>query len=257
MREEGLVSLDEGGWEVAEGEPDIRGWDVVTSDGRKVGDVDDLLADPGARKVRYLTVDLDPDAPNIAGSERNITGSPQDRTVRIPISRARLNEQERRVVLDMAATNLNTANIASAPSQPWRDDTMRLTRSAEELHVGKRQVTTGEVEVKKRVETERVREPVTVRHEEVEVERRPVTGSAASRDVQISAQEVRVPVTEEEVVVEKRPVVREEVIISKHPVEEQRTVEGEVRNERIEVERHGDVRAHEGEDRNDRDRNKR
>lgn len=34
-KDQGLVSLDEGGWQVAEGEPDVRGWDVVTADQRR------------------------------------------------------------------------------------------------------------------------------------------------------------------------------------------------------------------------------
>jgi uncharacterized protein (TIGR02271 family) len=75
--------------------------------------------------------------------------------------------------------------------------------------------------------------------------RRPVTGTAGNRDVQISAQEFRVPLTEEEAVIEKRPVVKEEVIISKRPVEKRDSVEADVRKERIDVERHEDVRAHE------------
>lgn len=200
-----------------------------------------MLADPVAMKVRYLTIDLDSD----------IAASATEQNVRIPISRARVNEAERKVVLDIAGTELR--NFAAAKAQPWREDHMRLTRSAEELRVGKREVEAGEVAVKKSVETDRVKEHVTLRHEEVDIERRPVTGSTASRDVQITAQEVRIPVTEEEVVVEKRPVVKEEVVISKHAVEEQDTVEADLRKERIDVERRGDVRARE---RGDRDRTK-
>jgi uncharacterized protein (TIGR02271 family) len=240
VEEQGLVSLDDGGWEVAQGESDVRGWDVMTSDQRRVGEVDDLLADPAAMKVRYLTVELDEDVVGAAGTAR---------TIRVPISRARLHEDEHKVVLDVTSANLE--GFATTPAQPWRDDQVKLTRSAEELRIGKRAVQAGEVEVKKRVETEHVREPVTLRHEEVEVERRAVSGSAASRDVQISAQEIRVPITEEEVVVEKRPVVKEEVVIRKRAVEEQETVEADVRSERIDVERHGDVRAHETNERID------
>ncbi len=54
-------------------------------------------------------------------------------------------------MLDVTGANLK--NFATAPSQPWRDDQVKMTRSAEELHIGKRQVKAGEVEVKKRVET--------------------------------------------------------------------------------------------------------
>jgi uncharacterized protein (TIGR02271 family) len=232
-RDSGLVSLDHDEWAVADGEPDVRGWDVVTSDQRKIGEVDDLLADPSAMKVRFLEIELDAEA---------AIGGNRDRTVRVPISRARIHEADRKVVLDLGAVDLQS--IASAPSQPWRDDQIKLTRSAEELRIGKRQAKAGEVEVKKRVETERVRENVTLRSEDVDVQRRSVTGTTP-RDVQITAEEIRVPLYEEEAVVEKRPVVKEEVVISKHPIEKTETVEADVRTERIDVERHDDVRGRE------------
>ncbi|HEX5759384.1 MAG TPA: PRC-barrel domain-containing protein [Thermoanaerobaculia bacterium] len=46
------------GHRVAEGDPDVRGWEVVANDGRAVGRVRDLLVDVGAMKVRYLDVEL-------------------------------------------------------------------------------------------------------------------------------------------------------------------------------------------------------
>ena len=45
-------------FEVASDDPDVRGWDVKTRDGREVGEVEELIVDPSARKVRYLEVDL-------------------------------------------------------------------------------------------------------------------------------------------------------------------------------------------------------
>jgi uncharacterized protein (TIGR02271 family) len=231
MRETGLVSLDHDEWAVADGEPDVRGWDVFTTDQRRIGEVDDLLADPAAMKVRYMTIDLDNDT----------SGNRTDKVVRIPIERTRIDEGEHRVVVDFASGNVH--DLASAPAQPWKEDQVRLTRSAEELRIGKRQVKGGEVEVTKRVETDRVRENVRLRSEEVDVERRPVTGAAATGDVQISAREIRVPIYEEEAVVEKRPVIKEEVVISKRPVEKTETVEADVREEHIDVDRHADVRG--------------
>jgi hypothetical protein len=47
------------GFEVVEGDPDIRGWDVVGRDGRRIGEVRDLLADAEDPAVRYLDVRLD------------------------------------------------------------------------------------------------------------------------------------------------------------------------------------------------------
>jgi uncharacterized protein YrrD len=61
------------GYKVADGEPDIRGWDVMASDGRRLGRVDDLLVDTQANKVRYVDVE----------------GGPQGH-VTIPIGYARL-----------------------------------------------------------------------------------------------------------------------------------------------------------------------
>lgn len=43
---------------VSSEDPDPRGWDVVGSDGRTIGQVRDLLVDRDAMRVRYLEVEL-------------------------------------------------------------------------------------------------------------------------------------------------------------------------------------------------------
>jgi hypothetical protein len=48
-------------YRVAGGDPDVRGWLVLGADGRKIGEVDDLLVDTESLRVRYLDVTLDPD----------------------------------------------------------------------------------------------------------------------------------------------------------------------------------------------------
>jgi len=48
-------------YRIAEGYPDVRGWEVLGADGRKIGEVDDLLVDTKALKARYLEVTLDPE----------------------------------------------------------------------------------------------------------------------------------------------------------------------------------------------------
>ena len=56
---ERLVRLsDLGKWDVAEGEPDIRGWEVRTVGGRELGKIQELLVDPDAGEVVMLDVDL-------------------------------------------------------------------------------------------------------------------------------------------------------------------------------------------------------
>jgi uncharacterized protein (TIGR02271 family) len=234
-----LRRLSDADYEVASDEHDVRNWDVVLADDQTIGKVDDLIIDPAAGKVRYLDVDLD----------RKAVGLDRDRHVLVPIASAQLDADEEEVVL----SGMSRAALLKLPEHDGRtfaagyDDTFRshlssdrdvaskrLTRSAEELRIGKRTAQTGEVRVSKRIETDHVRQDVPLRREEVRVERRPVeraVGSAA----EMREDEIVVPVTEEEAIVEKRPVVKEEVVISKVPVTEQRTVEADVRREEFDV----------------------
>lgn len=94
-----LDQLDD--FEVAEGDPDIRGWDVHTADGRRIGEVDDLLVDRLAMKVRYLDVDLDDE----------VDRSAEDRHILVPIGYARLDEADDRVVVD----SLTRADLEAMP----------------------------------------------------------------------------------------------------------------------------------------------
>lgn len=112
-------------------------------------------------------------------------------------------------------------------------DEQRIDVTEEELAVGKRQVSAGEVEVRKSVETEHVREQVPVMREEVTVERRPVNEARPGTD--IGEQSVRIPLSQEEVVVDKRPVVKEQVIVRKQAITENRTVDADLRREHVDV----------------------
>ena len=54
-----LVPLNDlDGYDFADGEPDIRGWDVITLNGRELGHVDEVLIDPDRREVVMLEVEL-------------------------------------------------------------------------------------------------------------------------------------------------------------------------------------------------------
>jgi uncharacterized protein (TIGR02271 family) len=270
-----LGSLDD--FEVADDFPDPRGWDVVLADGKRIGEVDELIVDTQALRTRYLDVDLDSDA----------VGLTENKHVLIPVGAARLNDDSDDVILD----SMDLSQIAAMPAYDqsaitrdyensivsgigrdsgltgqradernfysqqsfddnrfygnrWRRDRetreagrdeARITRSEEELAIGKRRVQAGEVSVEKQVETEHVSEPVSVRREEVTVERRPVEEGKVARDATIGEDEIRVPVTEEELIVEKRPVVKEEIVIRKQAVEDTKEVEADVRKERVEI----------------------
>ena len=267
-------------FKVADGAPDVRGWDVKSDDGRKIGEVKELLVSPSERRVRYLCVRLDRD---VAGGG--------NREVLVPVGVARLDDRNDDVLIPASSVGAFQGidnYTGGAPTRDYEsslrnrfgatggagakgrgtdfyahdhydenrffgdrhalsnDTERRLVRTEEELAVGKRQVQAGEVAVHKHVETEHVRQSVPVTHEEVTVERRPITDADAIRagaGATITDDEIRVPVTEEEVVVEKRTVPKEEVVIRKHAVTENRTVEEDVRREEIDVD---DTTRHRG-----------
>jgi photosynthetic reaction center H subunit len=274
-----LSELDD--FDVADEDPDPRNWEVIASDRRAIGEVKDLVVDTSAMKVRYLDVDVNEEA--LGAAEL------RDRHILIPIGYARLDEDSDQVVVDAISSRevpslppfeglplrretedrLHAAFTGGAAGgeerlrhprygaeslyEPRRrameEGEARMTRSEEELAIGKRDVRAGEVDVEKHVRTEHVRRPVTRRVEEVEVERRAARGRGEIRE-----EELRVPVSEEELVVEKRPRVREELIVRKRPVEETEQIEADLRREEIEIERHGRVREMGTEEERERER---
>jgi uncharacterized protein (TIGR02271 family) len=122
-------------------------------------------------------------------------------------------------------------------SGPETDEAM--TRSEEELRVGKTTEERGRARLRKYVVTENVQTTVPVTREEVRVEREPITEAnvgAATSGPAISEEEHEVVLHEEQPVVEKRAVPKERVRLSKDVVAGEAPVEGEVRKERIETE---------------------
>ena len=75
-----LSALDD--FEVAEGYPDIRGWQVASADGQEVGKVHDLLIDVDQMRTRYLEVRL----------TKQLAAAPGDRDVLVPIGTAQFVE---------------------------------------------------------------------------------------------------------------------------------------------------------------------
>lgn len=69
---------------------DPRGWDVVTADGRELGEVSELLMEPGAMKARFLDVAVD---------EKKLELEPVDRHILLPAERVRLERNKKRVVV--------------------------------------------------------------------------------------------------------------------------------------------------------------
>ena len=95
-----LRELDD--YEVADGDPDVRGWEVLGAGRQRIGKVDELLVDTAAMKVRYLEVDLAEDV--LDGREK--------KRILIPIGHARLDPDDDRIFVD----SLNPSSIAAMPA---------------------------------------------------------------------------------------------------------------------------------------------
>ena len=85
-------------FEVAKGEPDIDGWDVKDTEGRKLGEVEDLLVDTGDMRVRYIEVHLEKKIAREEGDAR--------RYVLVPVGAARLDDDNDDVIVDLGAANI-------------------------------------------------------------------------------------------------------------------------------------------------------
>lgn len=98
--EAGVVPLKElKDYQVAKGDPDVRGWEVLSNDGRRIGKVEELLVDTAAMRVRYLEIDLDNDLRNLAQGGTG-PGTKSD-NILIPIGSAQLHEKDDRITVDL------------------------------------------------------------------------------------------------------------------------------------------------------------
>jgi hypothetical protein len=98
-----LRDLD--GCQVADGEPDVRGWHVLTHDNRRAGEVAYLVVDLDTMHVCYLEVELDKDALMLR----------ETRYVLVPIDAALANEDE-----EIVRVGLTTAALIAIPSYDAR-----------------------------------------------------------------------------------------------------------------------------------------
>jgi sporulation protein YlmC with PRC-barrel domain len=136
------------GVRVVEGDADVRGWDVCTINGAKVGTVDDLLVDRAGGEVVMLDVDL-------AGSNRHVLA---------PIRAAQIDRTRRIVLIDSADLNgpADVASLARPAATAAATDTpraaelpptteVRAADGAEETVIERRPVVYEEVVVRRRV----------------------------------------------------------------------------------------------------------
>jgi len=152
-------------------------------------------------------------------------------------------EQGRMAELDRKKSRSKTpleANGRRAPAgKPGkRPDATEMTAHEERLRVGTEEMESGRVRLRKYVVTETVETTVPVRHEEVRVEREPVRPGERGADLDgeiFVEEEAEVVLHAERPVIDKETVATERVRLNKSTREEQQTVGGRVRKERIDV----------------------
>jgi uncharacterized protein (TIGR02271 family) len=224
---QGLVSAEE--------LKELRRAPLYTVDGEEFGHVGEIWYDEGSGRAEYLKVGRQPLGLRavlvpVQGGTRYQDG------FKVPYTREQLE----------GAPDFDPDDWDDARERDFRsyyegfatrdvsDADASMTRSEEELRVGKREVPAGSVRLRKWVETEPVQEDVELRRETARVEREPIDQPVSGAT--IGEDEVEVSLRAEQPVAEKRTVAKERVGIEKDVETERETVGDELRKERIDVE---------------------
>jgi uncharacterized protein (TIGR02271 family) len=243
-----------------------HGRTMVGSDGEKIGKISEIYEDPATGKPEWATV-----SSGLFGTKSNFVplagASPAGEDVRAQVTKdqvkeapgveadGELSEQEEARLFEHYGVPYTQAGSTTAVGQPSGERSARfpreessdtagrttddaMTRSEEELRVGKRQTDSGRARLRKYVVTENVTHTVPVSHEEVRIEREPITDAdreQAMSGADISEEEHEVVLHAEEPVVEKQTVAKERVRMGTETVSEEREVSEEVRKEQIET----------------------
>lgn len=227
--------------------PQVLNQPLQDVDGRKVGNVKNVFQDDATGRPEWLSVQ---------------TGMMGSKETFVPVSGAEVvgdhveSPYEKDFIKHAPDVDVDAGGHISASEErrlydyysiepgrrqqqePARGDSA-MTRSEEQLHVGKETRESGHAKLHKYVVTEEQQMTVPVSHEEVRVEREPITEEnrdAAMRGPEISEAEYDMTLHEEEPVVSKETVPMERVRATKETRTEQRTVGGQVRKEHIELE---------------------
>ena|SRR5436309_2455124 len=240
-----------------------QGRDLLGGDGERIGSIKEIYEDQRTGKPEWALV-----TSGLFGTRSHFVplagAEPSGENVRVRISKdqvkdapsiegdGQLSEQEEQRLFEhygVPYTEDGSVTAEGAPgaqagsgstghdiSGPNTDDAM--TRSEEELLVGKAQRETGRARLRKYVVTEQVQTTVPVQREELRVEREPITEANREQALdgpEISEEEHEMVLHEEVPVVDKQTAPKERVRLQKDTITDEREVSEEVRKERIET----------------------
>jgi uncharacterized protein (TIGR02271 family) len=251
---------------------EVKNWQgqaLHDSDGDKIGSVAAVYLDRQSGEPEWLAVKT-----GLLGSKLTFVpirdASPSGDGVRVPYEKALIKdapnveadgelspEEERRLYQHYSLefgnftydTDYGTDRTESFDGRPpvgndvsGPETDNAMTRSEEELTVGKTSREAGRARLRKYVVTENVETTVPVQREQVRVEREPITDANVGNAMDgpaISEEDHEVVLHAEEPIVEKQAVPKERVRLDKETVTEQRTVSEEIRKEQIEADGEG------------------
>jgi len=99
-----LKELDHSDYKIAGNQPDIDGWKILDTSGKKVGKVKDLLFDESSLKVRYIITNL-----------KKGDWLDDDREILIPIGQAKLDRDNENVIIP--SLSINAPRIQKKPNK--------------------------------------------------------------------------------------------------------------------------------------------
>ena len=229
-----------------------RGLPVYASGGGKIGTVEDIFYDEQTRQPEWIGIgtgffgtkrvlvpvagaDMRPEGFHIPYSKEQVKGSPDIDSDEI--SQETEAELYSYYGLPYSEARSDTGLPEGGVERGVDTQEGSVTRSEEELRVGKRQTQAGRARLRKWVETQPVEADVQLRRETARVTREPIDQPVSSTE--LGDQEVSVELSEEEAVVQKEAVAKERIGLEKDVETQVETVRDEVRKERVDVE--GDI----------------
>jgi uncharacterized protein (TIGR02271 family) len=225
---------------------EMRGAPVYDSTGDKIGHVDEIFYDHATQTPEWIGVG---------------TGFFGTKRVLVPVEGASTREDAICVAYDKEyvkdSPEIDSDDVSSETERELHryyrlgggqtagfatgDTDESVTRSEEELQVGKHQTEAGRVRLRKWVETEPVALDVELRRETARVVREDLNQPVGRDTDAFTEEEVEVPLHAERAVAAKQTVAKERVGIQKDVDTRTETVQDELRKERVDVEGDGEI----------------
>jgi uncharacterized protein (TIGR02271 family) len=227
---------------------EMRGASVYDNRGEKIGTVEEIFYDQQTRQPEWIGIGtgffgtkrvlipvqgarVTDEGLTVAYAKDKVKDSPD-------IDRDEISQQQEAELAAYYGVNYSQRSKQGlATDRGSGREQASVTRSEEELEVGKRSVETGTARLRKWVETEPVALDVELEREVARVTREQIDQPVGDHDFR--EEEIEVPLHREKAVVQKQAVAKERIGLEKDVHTDTQRVEDDVRKERVEVE--GDV----------------